>query len=80
MIDRAGRDQFAIRHGDETEIGWNDPQRNTTKEVSMPDAAGACMLQVLSSHGYCHCHDRLLEIIGQMLVHMLLNLSRPCML
>jgi translation initiation factor 3 subunit B len=33
MLDERGRDQFAIRFGDETEIHWNDAQ---TKEPVHP--------------------------------------------
>lgn len=33
MIDRRGRDQFAVRFGDETEIGWNDAQRSVSEKV-----------------------------------------------
>ncbi|KAK9801869.1 hypothetical protein WJX73_004633 [Symbiochloris irregularis] len=33
MMDKRGRDQFVVRHGDETEIAWNDSQRNTIEEV-----------------------------------------------
>ena len=33
MMDKRGRDQFVIRYGDETEIGWNDAQRSTTEQA-----------------------------------------------
>ena len=35
-MDRRGRDQFAIRYGDETEIYWNDHQKALAEEVSPP--------------------------------------------
>eukprot|EP00891_Asterochloris_glomerata_P006248 jgi/Astpho2/6248/Aster-03652 len=33
LMDRRGRDQFAIRYGDETEIYWNDHQKALAEEV-----------------------------------------------
>ena len=33
MADRRGRDQFAVRHGDETEIFWNDAARGLAEEA-----------------------------------------------
>ena len=40
-MDRRGRDQFAIRYGDETEIYWNDHQKALAEEVSPPSATCA---------------------------------------
>ena len=33
MLDRRGRDQFAIRYGDETEVLWNDAARRAAEPV-----------------------------------------------
>ena len=33
MTDKRGRDQFVIRHTDETEVFWNDAARGTPEEV-----------------------------------------------
>lgn len=33
MMDERGRDQFAIRFGDDTELYWNDPARRCCEEV-----------------------------------------------
>ena len=33
MADRRGRDQFAVRWGDETEIFWNDAARGLAEEA-----------------------------------------------
>ena len=33
MLDKRARDQFAIRHGDITEVMWNDPQRLSAESV-----------------------------------------------
>lgn len=33
-MDRRGRDQFVIRYGDETEVCWNDHQKQQAEQVS----------------------------------------------
>ena len=33
MADRRGRDQFAVRWGDETEIFWNDAARGLAEQA-----------------------------------------------
>ena len=33
-MDRRGRDQFVIRYGDETEVCWNDHQKQLAEQVS----------------------------------------------
>ncbi len=33
MADRRGRDQFAVRWGDETEVFWNDAARGLAEEA-----------------------------------------------
>ena len=33
MLDTRGRDQFAIRFGDDTEIYWNDPKQGKAEDV-----------------------------------------------
>ena len=44
MADRRGRDQFAVRWGDETEIFWNDAARGLAEEARLrsplPDRPG----------------------------------------
>ena len=45
-MDRRGRDQFAIRYGDETEIYWNDHQKALAEEVSTPSAISAAESQM----------------------------------
>ena len=32
-MDRRGRDQFVIRYGDETEVCWNDHQKQLAEQV-----------------------------------------------
>lgn len=32
-MDRRGRDQFVIRYGDETEVCWNDHQKQQAEQV-----------------------------------------------
>ena len=49
-MDRRGRDQFAIRYGDETEIYWNDHQKALAEEVSAPSATST---DRLLSHMSC---------------------------
>ena len=46
LMDRRGRDQFAIRYGDETEIYWNDHQKALAEEVSPPSATSTDTLGV----------------------------------
>lgn len=36
MLDKRARDQFVIRHGDSTEVMWNDPQRLSAESVRLP--------------------------------------------
>jgi translation initiation factor 3 subunit B len=33
MADKRGRDQFVVRHADETEVAWNDAARAQPEEV-----------------------------------------------
>ena len=33
-MDRRGRDQFVIRYGDETEVCWNDHQKQLAEQVT----------------------------------------------
>lgn len=33
LMDRRGRDQFVIRYGDETEVCWNDHQKQQAEQV-----------------------------------------------
>ena len=49
-MDRRGRDQFAIRYGDETEIYWNDHQKALAEEVSPPSATST---DTVLSHMSC---------------------------
>lgn len=32
-MDRRGRDQFVVRYGDETEVCWNDHQKQQAEQV-----------------------------------------------
>ena len=43
MLDKRGRDQFVVRYGDETEVYWNDPQRNQAEEVRTPYKHALCL-------------------------------------
>lgn len=36
MADRRGRDQFAVRWGDETEVFWNDAARGLAEQARTP--------------------------------------------
>ena len=40
-MDRRGRDQFVIRYGDETEVCWNDHQKQQAEQVCAVTGARA---------------------------------------
>lgn len=64
LMDRRGRDQFAIRYGDETEIYWNDHQKALAEEVSPPSATNTdtlvsqrVLLSLITSKIFASCAD-----------------------
>lgn len=50
LMDRRGRDQFVIRYGDETEVCWNDHQKQQAEQVCSLAAA-----EGFSAHGQQEC-------------------------
>lgn len=46
LMDRRGRDQFVIRYGDETEVCWNDHQKQQAEQVCCQ--AELCSSRLLS--------------------------------
>ena len=40
LMDRRGRDQFVIRYGDETEVCWNDHQKQQAEQVAFFSLSG----------------------------------------
>ncbi len=47
-MDRRGRDQFIIRYGDETEVCWNDHQKQLAEQVLPYPLEFPVLLYILS--------------------------------
>lgn len=48
LMDRRGRDQFIIRYGDETEVCWNDHQKQLAEQVLPYPLEFPVLLYILS--------------------------------